>query len=620
MGNGFIARRVRGSHVVSRAIERLELRRFFSGGEIDTAFGVAGRLTFDLGGDAESIQQILAAPGGKYLAFGYADSSHNLAVARFNADGTLDTTFGAGGKTITSVVAGQADLPGAIAVNPGNGKFAAVYSATATGVPTGVAMFTASGALDTSFSTDGLLPIDRQFLTFDKVGFQPDGRLIIAGTGYDADNIPPPPPQNYDPYYYDNLADPVLVRRYNTNGTQDTTFGTGTLAAVGTTSLDHGHGVHDMEVRSDGKIVLVTDFSDTLPSNQGGGVSRGQELYRLDANGKPDTDYGTGGVVSFATTDGAMSQAMDMDVLPDGSTVVLSSEGALELKLRKFDANGDPVSGFVTDFDRQGRFPARLGVADSTGEIFLSDNGSVTRYDSTGHADYNYGFNGIATVPNGSTMHVNANGTVLVGGTTASTIGNPGDWQITKLQSGAGGPRRPVLNAKGSLLYTTNNTAEKISLSIRGRDGRLVVRCDDYAQSFAPSKVKRIAIFALAGNDIITVGDGVRGTYVDAGDGADTIHGGRLNDVLLGGNGDDKIYGNDGDDKLLGGGGNDYCLGGAGKDDLFGDAGVDTLSGAGGNDRLFGGDSADVILGGAGTDLAENDPSDTRQSIETLLA
>src|SRR5947208_1981824 len=169
MGNGFdnnrarASRRRRGSaprqQPPHRGIETLESRRLLSGGEIDTTFGASGALTFDFAGDGESIEQMLPAPGGKVMAFGYADSGHNLAVARFNSDGTLDTTFGAGGKTITSIVAPEADLPGAIAVNASNGKFAAVYSTTSTGSPTGVAMFTATGALDTSFSTDGLLPI-----------------------------------------------------------------------------------------------------------------------------------------------------------------------------------------------------------------------------------------------------------------------------------------------------------------------------------------------------------------------------------------------------------------------------------------------------------------------------
>ncbi|HYO09305.1 MAG TPA: hypothetical protein VER17_10065 [Tepidisphaeraceae bacterium] len=601
-----------------KRVERLEPRRLMAGGEVDSTFATGGGIAVDFGGDGEVVTQMLPAPDGKLLAFGWVDSGHSLAVARFNANGSLDTTFGTGGKVVTPILAPQADLPGAIAVDMSSGRFASVYSTTATGAPSGVAMFTANGALDTSFSTDGRIQTDALFLTFDKVGFQSDGRLIVAGTGYDADDVAPPAPNAPDPWPA-WMRDPVLIRRYNANGAQDTGFGAGTQAATGTTSLNHGHGVHDMEVLPDGRIMLVTDFIDTLPGSQGGGESRGQELYRLAANGQLDAGYGTGGVVAFGTTDGAMSQALDMDVLPDGTAVVLSNEGSLTLSLRKFDAGGDPADGFAASFDRQGRFPQRVGIAAGTGEIFLSDNGSVTRYSAAGLADYTYGFNGIATVPNGATARVNDNGTVLVGGRTAASAGNAGDWSITRLQPGAGGPRRPVLNAKGSLLYTTTNDADAISLGIRARDGRLVVRLGDYAQSFSPSKVKRIAIFALGGNDTVTVGAGVRGTYVDGGDGADTLNGGTGGDVLLGGGGNDRASGNDGDDKILGGAGNDYCLGGAGKDDLFGDEGTDTLSGAGGNDRLFGGDSADKIYGGAGTDSAANDPLDSRDAVETLL-
>jgi len=222
-------------------------------------------------------------------------------------------------------------------------------------------------------------------------------------------------------------------------------------------------------------------------------------------------------------------------------------------------------------------------------------------------------------VPKGTTALVNSDGKVIDGGSTMGDATDHGDWQLTRLQNGAGGPRRPTLNAKGTLIYRTTNDAEVISLSIRGRDGKLIVRCDDFAQSFTPSKVKRIAIYSLAGNDKITIGGGVRASYVDGGDGNDTINGGQSDDVLLGGAGKDRVFGNDGNDKCLGGDGDDYLLGGAGKDDLFGDAGIDTLNGAGGNDRLFGGIGVDQCNGGSGSDSAANDKEDAYFAVEVMI-
>ena len=176
-----------------------------------------------------------------------------------------------------------------------------------------------------------------------------------------------------------------------------------------------------------------------------------------------------------------------------------------------------------------------------------------------------------------------------------------------------------VLNQRGSLIVNTDEGGEHVSLYIRGKDGRLVVRVGDFARSFARSRVKRIALFTYGGNDTITIHPGVKGSYVDAGEGEDTINGGQGDDALLGGGGKDRLFGFDGNDRLLGGASNDYLLGGAGKDDLFGQGGIDTLSGAGGNDRLFGGNAADFCYGGNGTDGAAESEEDTYDGVETMM-
>jgi uncharacterized delta-60 repeat protein len=589
-------------------LETLESRRLLSAGQIDASFGASGFTMLDLNGEAETIAQILPAPGGKFLAFGKADGGNELVIARFSADGALDTTFATGGKAETTVAVPNMGDPGAIAVDQTSGKFAVIYSTSSTGQPMGVALFTANGSLDKTFSTDGLLPQDAQFVAMEKVGFQSDGRIIVAGRGYDLNGVDPS--QQYNPSDY---VDPVLVRRYNTNGTQDTmTFGNGTLAGRGTTALTHADSLEDMEIMSDGRIVLATHFADNTD-----GFTMGQEIFRLTAGGQLDNTFAADGTLTFAeSSDVAMSQVLDMDVLSDGSILALSTEGTLNLVLHKFSSNGTPASNFTTDFDRLGRFPSSIGVASGTGEIFLAGNGAVARYSSTGLADYTYGVDGVASVPNGLAIRVNSNGTVIVGG---STVGADADWQLTRLQGGAGSPRKATLNRKGTLVFTTTNDADTLSIAMRYRDNRLIVRLGTQAQSFTPSKVKRIAFFTLAGNDSVTIGAGVRGMYVEAGEGNDTVNGGAGGDVLLGGDGDDKLSGNDGDDVLVAGAGNDYCVGGAQNDDLWGDDGVDTLSGAGGNDRLFGGDGIDQLSGGAGTDSAMNDSRDKRDTIETLL-
>jgi Ca2+-binding RTX toxin-like protein len=177
-----------------------------------------------------------------------------------------------------------------------------------------------------------------------------------------------------------------------------------------------------------------------------------------------------------------------------------------------------------------------------------------------------------------------------------------------------------TLNHRGSLIVRTNNNrGEQISVYVRARDGRMVVRVDNFVRAFVPRRVRRIAIFTGDGDDVITIGPEVRSVYVDAGDGNDTIYGSQQGDVLVGGLGKDKIFGSDGDDILVGGGGNDSLVGGAGKDDLYGNGGVDTLSGCGGNDRLDGGAGADSINGGPGDDAATESSEDSYKDVERRM-
>jgi Ca2+-binding RTX toxin-like protein len=203
------------------------------------------------------------------------------------------------------------------------------------------------------------------------------------------------------------------------------------------------------------------------------------------------------------------------------------------------------------------------------------------------------------------------------------------DMVFVKLQGGEGNPASVALNGKGTLIVTGTGGDDAITLSIRSRDGRFIARADDFAKSFAPSRVKRIAVFAGGGADSVSVAPGVRGAYLDGGDGDDTLTGGDNADILIGGFGDDllagglapdRILGDDGNDVIYGNGGKDYLLGGAGKDDLFGNGMDDTLNGAGGNDRLYGGGGADLLIGGDGADAAAYDLADSRSAdIEAVL-
>jgi len=108
--------------------------------------------------------------------------------------------------------------------------------------------------------------------------------------------------------------------------------------------------------------------------------------------------------------------------------------------------------------------------------------------------------------------------------------------------------------------------------------------------------------FIFAGNVAQTIGGTAGADYLFGAGGNDSLNGGAGNDRLFGENENDALNGGDANDILDGGLGNDALSGGAGTDTLIGGVGNDTLSGGAGNDTLTGGVGVDLLNGGLDND------------------
>ena len=190
----------------------------------------------------------------------------------------------------------------------------------------------------------------------------------------------------------------------------------------------------------------------------------------------------------------------------------------------------------------------------------------------------------------------------------------------------------------GKLMVKGTVASDTISLSLSGSS--IVATRNGASMTFAATSVTSIEIYGDLGDDVITIGFGLVGCYVNAGAGNDTVQGGDERDsitagagkdVVRGGPGDDKITGNQGPDQLFGEGGKDRLYGGDGDDmldggthydRLWGEAGANTLLGQGGDDVLYARNlAADLLNGGSGVDQAQIDVSgDTYAAIEQLIS
>jgi uncharacterized delta-60 repeat protein len=187
------------------------LARYNADGSLDTTFGTGGKVTTHWGDFSAGINQILLQPDGKILAAGHTSTSSgffNFALARYNPDGSLDTSFGGTGMVTTHF--GSLDDARGLVLQP-DGKIVAVgaYS-TGAKVDLALARYLPDGSLDATFGTGGQVTTDLGGLnqSASSVILQPDGKLVAAGV--------------YEPQGVSEF----LLARYQTDGTLDTSFGT----------------------------------------------------------------------------------------------------------------------------------------------------------------------------------------------------------------------------------------------------------------------------------------------------------------------------------------------------------------------------------------------------------
>lgn len=162
------------------------LVRYNPDGSLDPSFDADGKLTTKVGSDAD-FAVALALQGDKIVAAGFANNdagSSDFALARYNSDGSLDTSFDGDGKLTTSMGAGR-DAINALAMQP-DGKILAAGSSEAVQPKIkdfALARYNPDGSLDTSFDGDGRLttsvgPLDD---ALGDVVLQPDGKIVAVG-------------------------------------------------------------------------------------------------------------------------------------------------------------------------------------------------------------------------------------------------------------------------------------------------------------------------------------------------------------------------------------------------------------------------------------------------------
>jgi uncharacterized delta-60 repeat protein len=290
------------------------LARYNPDGTLDTTFGTGGKVTTDFpgGGDANALA---VQADGKLVAAGSTEFfAVDFAVARYNPDGSLDTSFGTGGQVVTDV--DGTDRASALALQ--GGKLVAgglSFSATAgTNGDFGLVRYNPDGTLDTSFGAGGKVTTD--FVGFTDWAFAlavQGGKLVAAGrAGFEGN-------------------DDFGLVRYNADGSLDPSFGAGGKV---TTDFARAGGSFD-----EARALVVQGSKLVAAGNVGPFFDFG--LARYKADGTLDRSFGSGGKVTtnFA---GQTDEAFGLAVQADGRLVaagfMLSEFGEMDFALARYRA------------------------------------------------------------------------------------------------------------------------------------------------------------------------------------------------------------------------------------------------------------------------------------------
>ncbi len=358
---------------------------FAQDGSLDLSFSTDGILTTPIGLDEDYARGVAIQTDGKIVVAGYAfnDELDVIAITRYNTDGSLDNTFDSDG-IVTTLVGEEGSRAHAVVIQSDGKIVVAGYYSNGTDQDFFVARYNTNGSLDTTFDTDGIATTgfgqysnDRAFA----VAIQSDGKIVAVGYNTNPDgnvnrefavvryNADGSPDNTFDGdgaaitaieiggdearsviiqsdgkivvggFSFDSIAREFALVRYNTNGSLDNTFDGDGIVTTSISAIDDA--AYAMVMQSDGKFVLVGyahlatyDFA----------------VVRYNTDGSLDNTFDTDGRVTTGI-ETANDEAFAVAIQSDGKIVVAGHGDFSDsnFALVRYNTNGSLDSSFDTD-------------------------------------------------------------------------------------------------------------------------------------------------------------------------------------------------------------------------------------------------------------------------------
>ncbi len=344
-------------------------------GSLDSSFGTGGKVVTSINSGADKAYAVALQMDGKIIVAGMttnASTGKDFACLRYNSNGTLDSTFGTNGVVTNDVQTGSDDVIYSVAIQSDGKIILAGYSDDGSNKNAALIRLNTNGTLDTSFGTSGKVLTD--FITgrADEIKtvkiHSLTGNIIVGGTSS-----------------VTSTNSQAVIARYTSAGLLDTTFNiTGkVLLANASGSGTYFNVIEDLGLKSNGKISAIGWINQQ-------GLSWSANYYgcRLNSNGTMDTSFSTDGLIvtngGFNGDDKAFSMILNSDdsILYSGGGYLSTLEYDYFLGL--FDSTGSTAVGkaFFDYGSLVKDISYGMGI-DSTGKIVLAGSNVTSVTSST---------------------------------------------------------------------------------------------------------------------------------------------------------------------------------------------------------------------------------------------
>jgi uncharacterized delta-60 repeat protein len=370
-------------------------------GTLDPTFGNGGKVVTSITPGQDKAYGIVIQTDGKIIVAGHSTSTvtgKDFAVIRYNADGSLDNTFGNNGVVTTDLQTGSDDVAYSVALQMDGKIVLAGYSDNGSNKDAALVRYKTNGAIDSTFGNNGIVITNFENSQQDEIKVvkihQLTGNIIVGGATIISSSVSKP-----------------VVARYLSNGTLDNTFNSNGIRLLWITNLDYQYlfSVEDLAVQANGKISAVgwRDFP---------GLTWDSDYWacRINSDGTMDNTFSDDGVNVYNGSFNGHDRAFAMLLKPNNN-ILMAGGGylsTLKYDFSIFELNSNGTTGSWSAMADWGSTldDIAYGLAeDNNGKFILAGSSGTTtttfalaRVNTNASLDNTFGSNGKITTTFGS--------------------------------------------------------------------------------------------------------------------------------------------------------------------------------------------------------------------------